>query len=99
MTVIPDITGSATLTWTVPTWDTDGSPVTTVSGYTVYYGTSPSSLTRSVVLSGATVSSARSRDLMPELGTSGNGQRPGWHEQRIEQTSRQRRSNPALLAG
>jgi hypothetical protein len=33
-------TGSATLTWTPPTANTDGSPLTNLAGYRVYWGTS-----------------------------------------------------------
>jgi putative Ig domain-containing protein len=36
---------SATLSWTAPTTNTDGSAVTDLAGYHIYYGTSPSSLT------------------------------------------------------
>jgi hypothetical protein len=57
VTVTPAITGSATLTWTAPSQNTDGSPLTTISGYTVYYGTSSSLLTQSVVVSGANTTS------------------------------------------
>lgn len=37
--------GSATLTWTAPTENSNGSALTDLSGYHVYYGTSASSLT------------------------------------------------------
>ena len=40
--------GAATLDWTPPTENSDGSVLTNLAGYTVYYGTSPSSLTQSV---------------------------------------------------
>ena len=33
--------GSATLTWTAPTQNTDGSPLTDLAGYRIRYGTSP----------------------------------------------------------
>jgi hypothetical protein len=46
-------TGSAALSWTAPTTDTNGSPVTTLTGYTIFYGTSESALTHSVSVSGA----------------------------------------------
>jgi hypothetical protein len=45
--------GTAIVSWVAPTIDTDGAPVTSLSGYTVYYGTSQSDLTQSVVISGA----------------------------------------------
>lgn len=44
----------ATLTWTAPTTNTDGTPLTTLTGFTIYYGTSQDTLTQSVVVSGAT---------------------------------------------
>jgi hypothetical protein len=51
---VTSATGTATLTWAAPTTNTDGSPVTPLSGFTIYYGTSASALTQSVVVSGAT---------------------------------------------
>jgi hypothetical protein len=44
----PVSTGTATLDWTPPTQNSDGSVLTNLAGYTVYYGTSPDSLTESV---------------------------------------------------
>jgi hypothetical protein len=41
-------TGSASLSWDAPTQNTNGTPVTDLAGYTIYYGTSPSALTQSV---------------------------------------------------
>jgi hypothetical protein len=41
-------TGTATLDWMPPTQNTDGSVLTNLAGYTVYYGTSASNLTQSV---------------------------------------------------
>lgn len=40
--------GSATLTWTAPTQNTDGTALTDLSGYVVYYGTNASSLTSTI---------------------------------------------------
>jgi len=40
--------GTATLDWTPPTQNSDGSTLTDLAGYTVYYGTSPGSLTQQV---------------------------------------------------
>jgi len=40
--------GSATLDWMPPTENSDGTVLTNLAGYTVYYGTSPSALTQSV---------------------------------------------------
>ena len=41
-------TGTATLDWMPPTENTDGSVLSNLAGYTVYYGTSPGNLTQSV---------------------------------------------------
>jgi hypothetical protein len=47
----PISTGTATLDWTPPTENSDGSSLTNLAGYTVYYGTSADSLTHSVKVS------------------------------------------------
>ena len=44
----PNVSGSATLDWMPPTQNSDGSVLTNLAGYTVYYGTSPGSLTQTV---------------------------------------------------
>ena len=44
-------TGVATLDWMPPTENSDGTALTNLAGYTVYYGTSPDSLTQSVKVS------------------------------------------------
>lgn len=36
------------MTWTAPTANTNGSALTDLAGYTIYYGTSPTALTQSV---------------------------------------------------
>jgi hypothetical protein len=41
----PATTGTATLSWLAPTTNADGSALTNLSGYAIYYGTDPSSLT------------------------------------------------------
>lgn len=41
----PVTSGSATLTWTAPVTNTDGSALTDLAGYHIHYGNSPSSLT------------------------------------------------------
>jgi hypothetical protein len=42
--------GTATLTWSAPTSNTNGTSVTPLVGYTIFYGTTASSLTQSVVI-------------------------------------------------
>jgi len=41
-------TGSATLDWSPPTENADGSPLTNLAGYYVHYGTSDTSLTQTI---------------------------------------------------
>ena len=53
----PPTTGSAILNWTIPTLNTDGSPVTNLAGFTVYYGTSASNLNQTVQIASATQAS------------------------------------------
>ena len=46
-------TGTASVSWDAPTEDTNGQALTDLAGYTIYYGTSPSALTQSVIVNGA----------------------------------------------
>ena len=48
--VVGTATGSATLSWTPPTQNTDGSPLNNLSGYKVYWGTSLGSYGNSVTI-------------------------------------------------
>jgi len=51
VTAAPPVTtvnGVATLDWQPPTQNSDGSALTNLAGYTVYYGTSPDNLSKSV---------------------------------------------------
>jgi hypothetical protein len=41
------------LSWSAPTTNTDGTPVTTLAGYHVYYGLTQGALTKSVAVNGA----------------------------------------------
>jgi hypothetical protein len=43
-------TGSATLTWLPPTTNTNGTPLTNLAGFKVYWGTSPGNYTSSVTV-------------------------------------------------
>jgi hypothetical protein len=42
--------GTATLSWQAPTTNTDGAPLTDLSGYRIYYGTDAEELSESVQL-------------------------------------------------
>jgi hypothetical protein len=44
-------TASVTVSWDAPTENTNGTALTDLSGFKVYYGTDPKGLTRSVTLS------------------------------------------------
>ena len=44
-------TGTADVSWTPPTTNTDGSTLTDLAGYNIYYGTSPNALTQEVQVS------------------------------------------------
>ena len=48
ISVTEGATGSATISWVAPTDNTDGTPLTNLAGYFIFYGTSPDSLTKSV---------------------------------------------------
>jgi fibronectin type III domain protein len=50
-TPVKTINGVATLDWEPPTQNNDGTILTNLAGYTVYYGTSPSDLSQSVKVS------------------------------------------------
>jgi hypothetical protein len=46
-------TGSATLSWTPPTRNTNGTALSNLAGYRIYYGTSANNLTRTVQVGNA----------------------------------------------
>ena len=47
--------GTATVSWTAPTTNTDGSTLTNLAGYNIYYGTSTGGLTQKVIISNPSV--------------------------------------------
>ena len=57
--------GSATLSWTPPTTNTDGSPLTNLAGYKVYWGTSQGNYSNSVTLNNAGLSMYVVENLTP----------------------------------
>ena len=57
--------GAATLSWTAPTTNTDGSTLTNLAGYRIYYGTSSGALTRTVNISSAGITRYVISDLSP----------------------------------
>jgi hypothetical protein len=64
-TTPPPSTGAATLSWTPPTRNTDGSALTNLAGYRIYYGTSSGALTRTITINSAGISSYVVTDLAP----------------------------------
>jgi hypothetical protein len=50
VTVVAVATGSVTLSWTPPTQNTDGSPLTNLAGYKIYWGTNQNNLSNSVTV-------------------------------------------------
>ncbi|HEY5807046.1 MAG TPA: putative Ig domain-containing protein, partial [Povalibacter sp.] len=57
--------GAATLSWTPPTRNTDGTTLTNLSGYRIYYGTSSSSLNQTIQISNPSLSSYIVESLSP----------------------------------
>jgi Putative Ig domain len=52
ITVTQSSTGTATLSWTQTMQNTNGSTLTNLAGYRIYYGTSPSNLSQVIQLTG-----------------------------------------------
>jgi hypothetical protein len=57
VTVTAGSTGTATLTWVPPTKNTDGTPVTALTGYHIYYGSTEGALNQSIVVNSASTTS------------------------------------------
>jgi hypothetical protein len=53
----PPVTGSATLGWTPPSSNTDGTPIQGLAGYRIYYGNSASTLNQVVTISNPGITS------------------------------------------
>lgn len=58
-------TGTATLSWTAPTRNSDGSTLTNLAGYKIVYGTSASALSRTIQVSNAGITRYVVEDLTP----------------------------------
>ncbi|HVF18511.1 MAG TPA: putative Ig domain-containing protein, partial [Steroidobacteraceae bacterium] len=57
--------GGATLSWTPPTQNIDGTALSDLAGYRIYYGTSATALTQMVQVSGVGVSTYVVENLSP----------------------------------
>jgi hypothetical protein len=60
-----NVLGSATVTWTIPTRNEDGSSLTDLTSYRIYYGTSPSNLDRVVPVTNSGLTSYVIDNLSP----------------------------------
>jgi hypothetical protein len=58
LTVSAASTNSVTVSWARPAKNTDGTPLSLLSGYRVYYGTASHQYTQSVSIAGPTITSA-----------------------------------------
>ncbi len=65
VTVVAVAGGSATLSWTPPTTNTNGTPLTNLAGYRVYWGPSAGNYTSSVTLSNPGLTSYVVGNLVP----------------------------------
>ena len=57
ITVVAAQTTSVTVSWVPPKTNTDGTPVTPLSGYRVFYGTSSRQYSQSVLVTGPSITS------------------------------------------
>jgi len=57
ITVALPVTRTATLNWTPPTQNMDGSPITNLAGYKVLYGSSPGQYSQALSVTAATITS------------------------------------------
>jgi hypothetical protein len=58
-------TGTASLSWTAPTLDTNGSPITDLAGYNIYYGKSSTTLTNAIAVNNPSSGSYVIHNLAP----------------------------------
>lgn len=57
--------GTLVVSWHAPTTNTDGTPLTDLSGYTIYYGTQPGAYTKTLLVNDPTATHAVVRGLQP----------------------------------
>lgn len=65
LTVDPIANGSATLSWNPPTENSDGTALTNLTGYRIYYGRNADQLTRTVVVNNAGLTRYVIENLVP----------------------------------
>jgi len=63
---VTDVTsGTATVSWTIPTTNNDGTPLTNLSGFHIYYGTAANSMTKVAQIANPSVSTYAVTNLSP----------------------------------
>jgi hypothetical protein len=65
ITVTQVANGTATISWIPPTQNTDGSPLTDLGGYRIYYGTSQTNLTQMAEVDNPGLTSYMVQNLAP----------------------------------
>jgi len=60
------VTGSALVSWTAPTTNTDGTPLSDLAGFKIYYGTTLGNYPNTITLSGANHTSYQIDNLVPD---------------------------------
>jgi hypothetical protein len=63
VTVVQSSDGTALLSWTPPTENTDDSPLTDLAGYKIYYGTSPATYSNTEIINNPGLTSFLIEDL------------------------------------
>jgi hypothetical protein len=64
--VVQNADGSVTLTWTAPTLNEDGSALTDLAGYKIYYGTSPGNYPNQIRIDGVGMTTQVVNNLTPD---------------------------------
>ena len=65
ITVKPALAGTASLSWSRPTENTNGTPLTNLAGYVIHYGTSSTALNNKISVASASATSAEITNLSP----------------------------------
>lgn len=65
ITVTQTASGTVTLSWVPPVINTDGTPMTNLAGYRIYYGTSSTALTQTITVDSAGVTDYVIENLTP----------------------------------
>ncbi len=63
--MFPDFAGSATLSWTAPTENEDDSPLTSLAGYNIHYGTHAGRYSNTIYVDNPDITSYTVENLPP----------------------------------